>query len=264
MLDKNKFPYYGILIDSDLSPNGRFSYWRYFTQALLGALFFMLFIYIFNYISCDKHVTNYCDMFVATSVASSVFLVFGAPGVPTAHPRPVILGQTIGIFICIIGFYFICFFVNDSFIITKYIKMIFIFFSMFLSLLIMTVFNAEHPPAAGTAVALTIMDQSDPSTMLFSTVFIFFAAAALASIWRFFYIPDGLKAISGIDNKALLRLKNNGILTIEHLEETSIETLENIFGDNKEYYQISSWVAQAAQEPLKTNTHYIWRLKDLF
>ena len=86
------------ILDIDLSPNGRFTIFRYLGQALFASLFFGIFIYLFN-------TNNTEPWIIVASIGSSIFIIFGAPGLPTARPRAVLGGQLIGICSGLLGFY---------------------------------------------------------------------------------------------------------------------------------------------------------------
>lgn len=266
MSHNKKFPYYGFIIDIDLSPEGHFSVYRYLIQAVLAAIFLIVVIFFCKFIASlfwpEYNPYYIISELVFASIASSIFLVFGAPGIPTAHYKAVIVGQFIGIVCGCIGFFTIVFLKQLLFANNDALLMA-IALAMFLSLLLMTVFDSEHPPAAGTSVGLTLLNP-DVSQLYYFSFFVFFAALCLALIQRFCYKKDGLKAIIGIYNDELRILKKNGILTLKHLQNTDRATLEKIFKKKACFYNFSSWIEQSKDEQINRNTDNIWLLKDLF
>ncbi len=260
------------LIDYNLRYGGKPKLYNYLIQSLLAGFFFIIFIMLLDflgYLLLKGGTPGLNSKFIAASIASSIFLVFGAPSVPTSCPRALIGGQIINIITGGIGLW-CCFFAHslDFGWTLGTILLIGIGVSMFSSLLLMTIFDAEHPPAAGTAVSMSMLYLSEEPflSIAWLSIFIIIAAVCLGLIRHYFYVPDGLKALKGLDKNAIDILKSNGVITLEHFRNQNIDTLTDIFEEEAKYYSQSFplWMEQSKDEKLNQDADNKWLLKDLF
>jgi len=135
------------ILDSKIRQN----FLHYLLQSLMAGISIGMILYLYGVV---KH-----GILVA-ALGSTAFIVFAMPGYITAQPRRVIGGHTVGIIGGLIGWYISSTTGkgNGSLIIGCIL-------AVFLATFIMVVTNTEHPPAAGTALGLAIINWSDISNV---------------------------------------------------------------------------------------------------
>lgn len=108
---------------------------------------------------------------IVAALGSTVFIVFAMPNTIAAEPRRIIGGHITGIVAGAL-FYFIFFTgpLSESFGAIGYLHWIPAALAVGLSLFVMTVFNLEHPPAAGTALGIVVHEWSN-TALIFVLVF---------------------------------------------------------------------------------------------
>ncbi len=115
---------------------------------------------------------------IVAALGASTFIVFAMPKTVAAEPRRLIGGHITGI-VCGLACYFSCY-TGDAesfFESNEIIHWLPAAFAVGLSILLMTIFNFEHPPAAGTALGM-VTHEWTWETIVFIVAF----AVALAII----------------------------------------------------------------------------------
>jgi len=108
---------------------------------------------------------------IVAALGSTVFIVFAMPNTIAAEPRRIIGGHVTGV--AAGGLFYFIFFtgpLSESFGTIEYLHWIPAALAVGLSLFVMTVFNLEHPPAAGTALGIAVHEWSN-MTVVFVLVF---------------------------------------------------------------------------------------------
>jgi CBS-domain-containing membrane protein len=119
----------------------------YMFQSLIAFLFVVLILYF---------LTSVTHAAIVAALGSSTFIVFAMPHFPTAVPRRLIGGHVIGVLSGLAGYYL---FPAGPLAHENNVQLM-VFaasgLSIALSILLMPIFDAHHPPAAGTALGLAI------------------------------------------------------------------------------------------------------------
>ena len=134
-------------------------YWK---QYIIQSSFAALTVFIITLILSDNPV-------IIASIGSTAFIVFAMPNNISAEPKRIIGGHSLGFFI---GSCFAVFpFMNILF-----FKAIWFSLSVGITILLMVVLDVEHPPAAGTALGMTLIAYSATSAtaILISVLFLAF------------------------------------------------------------------------------------------
>jgi len=92
------------------------------------------------------------------SIGATAFIVFAMPNNISAEPKRIIGGHILGFFI---GSCFAVFPFNDI----LFFKAIWFSLSVGITILFMVVLDFEHPPAAGTALGMTLVGYSNSSAI---------------------------------------------------------------------------------------------------
>lgn len=108
---------------------------------------------------------------IVAALGASSFIVFAMPKTVAAEPRRLIGGHITGI-ICGLACYYSCYTgpAETFFCSSEIIHWLPAAFAVGLSILLMTVFNFEHPPAAGTALGI-VTHEWTWQTIIFIVVF---------------------------------------------------------------------------------------------
>ena len=262
---------------------------RFFAQAFLGGLLIAICISMFDSLFGDQLKQHTIRTYIVGSIAASTFLVFGAPHLGSSKPGKIFFGHSIS---ALIGVFF-------SFVIHQLISPTNTGFGIFLAALFsisfaifaMTLLNYEHPPAAGTALAIATHNAPYQETANFITfsipsilivaLFVIIVAAILSIIRLFFYFDDdNIKSIEGLGEKVKAVLDDKGINSISDLykhdrdvEKTfkkilSAGKLYNNYCKKSEIKSIAArWASQAKEindKNIEKEWRYHYRLRDLF
>ena len=108
---------------------------------------------------------------IVAALGASSFIVFAMPKTVAAEPRRLIGGHIVGI-LCGLACYYGCFqtSLNGFFESTEFFHWLPAALAVGLSILLMTVLNFEHPPAAGTALGIVTSGWS-METIIFVVAF---------------------------------------------------------------------------------------------
>ncbi len=152
---------------------------HYIIQSLLAVVAVII---ILNFVSI------FTQTVIVAVLGASTFIVFAMPGTVSAQPRRLIGGHIIGVISGVVCFYalmtpsLMAFY--QRFAILQWLPAA---VAVGLSMFLMVIFNAEHPPAAGTALGLV----ANPWTYQ-TIIFIILCAVILAVIKVVFrnYLKD--------------------------------------------------------------------------
>ena len=100
----------------------------------------------------------YNNPVVIASIGSTAFIVFSMPNSITAQPRRIIGGHLVGFFV---GSCFAVF----PFMYVTFFTALWYSLSVGITLFIMVVMDFEHPPAAGTALGMTLAGYTSSSAI---------------------------------------------------------------------------------------------------
>ena len=141
-------------IDSKFS-----AYWKDYVRQSSYAAITVFFITIFL---SDNPV-------VIASIGATSFIVFAMPNNVSAEPKRIIGGHLVGFFV---GVCFAVFPLMDILL----FKALWFSASVGITILIMVVMDVEHPPAAGTALGMTLVGytNSSASAIIISVIFLAF------------------------------------------------------------------------------------------
>jgi len=260
-------------------------YGSFILQSLAGGLLIAACIYGFDFalesFEIKLNPNNHIRTFIVGSIAASTFLVFGAAHLGSSAPKKIFFGHFISALIGILILYVLHLFnieTNDS-----YGVDITSFLSVSLAIFSMTALNLEHPPAAGTALALAthneqwheLSNTGIPSIFII-TLFILFVAALLSFIrYTFYFDNDNLKSIEGFGSKIQNFLTEKGITTTSDLcnEKKAKKVLQGILlkddlyksyciEENRIDALVDEWIAQANKITADKKSWH--RLRDLF
>ena len=156
------------LFDKKFKKNFHF----YIMQSILATLSLVIIFYLLN---------TFTHTAVVASLGATTFIIFAMPNYPTAQPRKVIGGHLIGIIVGIFCLYLssLNLITETSFISKDMIEVIIPALSVGLSIFIMVITNTEHPPAAGTALGITVQGWN------YSTVLIILITVIALSIIKY-------------------------------------------------------------------------------
>ena len=108
---------------------------------------------------------------IVAALGASVFIVFAMPNTIAADPRRIIGGHITGVLCGIICYYAFCTgSVGEFFATAEPIRWFPAALSVGLAIFLMTIFNFEHPPAAGTALGIVTHEWSH-MTVIFVLAF---------------------------------------------------------------------------------------------
>ena len=94
---------------------------------------------------------------IVAALGSSAFIVFAMPHYLTAEPRRLVGGHILGLVCGIVAYYvFLIGPMADAVDRMEWLSLVPVALSVGLSVLLMPVFDVEHPPAAGTALGIAI------------------------------------------------------------------------------------------------------------
>ena len=135
---------------------------HYILQSLLAVIAVAVILY---FVETITHAA------IVAALGASSFIVFTMPKTVAAEPRRLIGGHIVGI-ICGLIFYYSCYTgpAETFFGSNEIIHWLPAAFAVGLSILLMTIFNFEHPPAAGTALGIVTHDWTW-ETIIFIVVF---------------------------------------------------------------------------------------------
>jgi CBS-domain-containing membrane protein len=120
----------------------------YMIQSLIAFLFVVLILYF---------LTSVTHAAIVAALGSSTFIVFAMPHFPTAVPRRLIGGHVVGILSGLAGYYLFPAGPLANAQNAQWMVIAASGLSIALSILLMPIFDAHHPPAAGTALGLAIV-----------------------------------------------------------------------------------------------------------
>ncbi|MCK5917135.1 MAG: HPP family protein [Cocleimonas sp.] len=271
--------------------NGRWGgFSRYIIQSFIAGCFVSIMVFGLLTWKGDGE-DSLVRYLILSSIGASTFLVFGAPRLGTSAPLKVFFGHFIAVIIGISIFFLRYLFFGESGLITIYEGFeLASLLAVSLATFWMIVLNFEHPPAAGTALALSIYitpDGRPPENIFIMAAFILIAAFLLGCIHRKFYMKDGIKAMTGIDDGTLSQLKlyrnkegENSLLTIQGLAKANPVDIYRALGENAIYFchkKVDSdnfkteccpifqmWIDQAKDQTIKEQGYSKWTLRDLF
>ena len=145
---------------------------NYILQSLLATITLTIILYFENIFTRTA---------VVASLGATTFIIFAMPKYTTAQPRRVIGGHIIGIVAGVFCFYIASLTQNkENFFLTQnMLKILIPSFSVGLSIFFMVITNTEHPPAAGTALGITIQGWS------YSTILVILITISLLSLTKY-------------------------------------------------------------------------------
>jgi CBS-domain-containing membrane protein len=150
---------------------------NYILQSLLATITLTIILYFENI---------FTNTGVVASLGATTFIIFAMPKYTTAQPRRVIGGHIIGIISGILCFYIASLTQNKEnfFLFHEMLKILIPSLSVGLSIFFMVITNTEHPPAAGTALAITIQGWSYSTLLvILTTIFLLSLAKYLLKPW---------------------------------------------------------------------------------
>lgn len=205
----------------------------FFIQALLGGSFILLSFLALSYlldrigvaIALEDSLTT-IRTFVIGSIAASTFLVFGAPHLGSSAPSKIIMGHLIAVIVGLLTLYLSSSFIGATNIYPTITLAAGI--SVVSTIFFMTILNFEHPPAAGTALALATHSEqfkkisgSDIYSILLISGFVITVSLFLGIIRQCFYDEHkSLRSIEGLGGRVFSELNAKGITTISDLERS--------------------------------------------
>ena len=145
---------------------------NYILQSLLATITLTIILYFENIFTHTA---------VVASLGATTFIIFAMPKYATAQPRRVIGGHIIGIVAGVLCFYIASLTQNkENFFLTQNILKILIpSLSVGLSIFFMVITNAEHPPAAVTALGIMVQGWS------YSTILVILITISLLSLTKY-------------------------------------------------------------------------------
>ncbi|MFC1949134.1 HPP family protein [Chloroflexota bacterium] len=134
----------------------------YIMQSLLAAVSVAIILY---FVETLTHAA------IVAALGSSVFIVFAMPNTISADPRRIIGGHITGLLCGILCYFIFCTgLIGEFFEATEAIRWLPAAISVGLAIFLMSIFNFEHPPAAGTALGIVTHEWSH-LTIIFVVVF---------------------------------------------------------------------------------------------
>ena len=167
----------------------------YFKQSIMATITMLVFFLTWHYFS-PIH-----NQVIFSAIASSTFLTFISTNIYDSLARKIIGGQVIGILVGIglwrLMHYFSAHFPAQE----NEIYIIFLSLSAGLSLFFMAIFNMEHPPGAGTAMAFVFKPLSPVTN---DVMFILICASILAIVHTLLKKHQIIKDLEGRDARTEL------------------------------------------------------------
>lgn len=157
----------------------------YFKQSIMATLAMLIFFLGWNYFIPIQ------NQVIFSAVASSTFLTFISTGIYDSLSRKIIGGQIIGILVGLglwhLMHYFYGVFPNNH----NEVFIVFLSLSAGMALFFMAIFNMEHPPGAGAAMAF-VFKPAEPviSDMLFIVVCCTFLAITHTILKKYHILKD--------------------------------------------------------------------------
>lgn len=149
----------------------------------------LVFAIIFGFMYAMSHALNADDALVAigaTSLGSSAFLAFVAHDTAMARERRMIFGYIFGILLGAIASVIVQYMIHRG-ILTHYHSDLRVFFCAavaMITMLCMTIFSCEHPPAVGMAIGLVLRHWDMPIlTIIFVTVMVIAIVKIILRPW---------------------------------------------------------------------------------
>jgi len=158
----SKKPFWKKLVDSKIGTSIHFV--AYVKQSFMAITFLLFYFFSWNYFFPIK------NQIIFSALASSTFLAFISTGIYDSLSRKIIGGQIVGVFVGISLWYSLQYFQNTIPQFKEGIFIIFLSLSAGFALFFMAIFNFEHPPAAGTAMAFVFNKQSPQINDIFFIV----------------------------------------------------------------------------------------------
>jgi len=146
-------------------------FYNYIFQSILATLT-LIFILYFE--------TIFTNIAIVASLGATTFIIFAMPKYTTAQPRRVIGGHLVGIIVGILCNYIHPLLQIRFFNSGELLNIIIPAFSVGLAIFIMVITNTEHPPAAGTALGITI------NGWIFATLLVILFTTIVLSLTRHF------------------------------------------------------------------------------
>ena len=145
---------------------------NYILQSLLATIALTIILYFENI---------FTNTAVVASLGATTFIIFAMPKYETAQPRRVVGGHIFGIIVGILCSYLYSHIQNENnfFLSHEMLKIFIPSLSVGLSIFIMSITNTEHPPAAGTALGITIQGWT------YSTILVILTTILLLSLFKF-------------------------------------------------------------------------------
>lgn len=152
---------------------------HYIVQSLLAVVALVIILY---FVEVLTHAA------IVAALGASTFIVFAMPNTIAAEPRRLIGGHIIGLLCGILCYY--VFFTGPLAELCKNVEIMHWIpaaLAVGLSIFLMTIFNFEHPPAAGTAIGIVTHEWSHQAI-----IFVLLFAVSLAIIKRLLkrYLKD--------------------------------------------------------------------------
>ena len=145
---------------------------NYILQSLLATIALTIILYFINI---------FTNTAIVASLGATTFIIFAMPKYETAQPRRVIGGHIFGIIVGILCFYLYSHIQNENnfFLSYEMFKILIPAISVGLAIFTMVITNTEHPPAAGTALGITIQGCS------YSTILVIISTILLLSLFKY-------------------------------------------------------------------------------
>ena len=167
----------------------------YFKQSIMATITMLVFFLVWNYFS-PIH-----NQVIFSAIASSTFLTFVSTSIYDSLARKIIGGQVIGILVGI-GLWRLMHYSAAHFPAQENeIYIVFLSLSAGLSLFFMAIFNMEHPPGAGTAMAFVFKPISPVSN---DVLFVLICAIILAITHTLLKKHRMLKDLEGRDTRTTM------------------------------------------------------------
>ena len=151
-------------------------FYFYIFQSILATISLIIILYFLNI---------FTNAAIIASLGATTFIIFAMPKYTTANPRNVIGGHLIGILVGIFSIFIssLNFRTGENFFSSEMINIIIPAFSVGLSIFLMVITNTEHPPAAGTALGLTVQGCT------YSTILVILITTIVLTLVRYLLKP---------------------------------------------------------------------------
>lgn len=149
----------------------------------------LVFAIIFGFMYAMKHALNADDALGAigaTSLGSSAFLAFVAHDTAMARERRMIFGYVLGIFFGALASVIVHYMIHHGILPDCHsdLRVFFCAAVAMITMLCMTIFSCEHPPAVGIAIGLVLRHWDMPIlTIVFVTVMVIAGVKAILRPW---------------------------------------------------------------------------------